>query len=133
VSAAAVSPSLLAALRERTGTLPAAHVDRVWLFAPRQVGPAESSLAVLSLFHLPGPDDRRRILTLHCTATVERGRVRRSEELVEQGSVPDDRVDRMIQGVLHRLRDERDVLRSEHIGGDAGRWAALVGETASAA
>jgi hypothetical protein len=133
VSTAAPSPSLLSALRDRSGTLPATRVDRVWLFAPRQVGTAESSLAVLSLFDEAEPAGRRQIVTLHCAATTERGRVRRAEALVEQGSVPADRVDRMIQGVLHRLRDEREAPRSERIGGDRARWEAMVGEPGPAA
>jgi hypothetical protein len=127
VSQTGASPALLAALRERGDTLPARRVERLWLFGPRPIGAAESSLAVLSLFDDNDAPQRRRIFTLHCTATIERGRLRWSAELVEQGSVPAERVERMIGGVLARLKDERDVPRSEPIDGDPARWAAVVG------
>jgi hypothetical protein len=119
------SSALLAALAELSDRIPPQRIDQVWIFPSRPAGPAESSLAVLSLFC---PDDprRRHILTLHTTLVLERGRPRRTDELVEQGSAPADRVDRLIGGVLQRLKDEREVLRSERIQGDPAAWHALL-------
>jgi hypothetical protein len=118
--------ALLAGLRDHTRDVPVQRIQRVWLFPPRPVGSAESSLAVLSLTDLDDPAARRVVLTLHCTATVVRGRLQRTDRLVEQGSVPAERVDGVIRGVLQRLRDDTEVPRSEEILGLAERWEALL-------
>jgi hypothetical protein len=123
-----VPAALLSALREQSPPLPAERIDRIWLFPPRQVGAAESSLAVLSLFAEADPAGRREILTLQCTALTERGRTRRTDQWVEQGSAPADRVERVIRGVLHRLRTDSEIPRSEEIRGDPRRWKALLAD-----
>jgi hypothetical protein len=128
-----VSPDLLAALHEWSTRVPPESIDQVWLFPPRPVGEAESSLAVLSLFANQDPAGRRRIVTLHCTATTQRGRVRRVDQLAEQGTAPHDRLERVIDGVVHRLRSEAEMPSSVDIRGDAGRWCALLDGIASVA
>jgi hypothetical protein len=51
----------------------------------------------------------------------------RTDELEEQGTVPLDRVDRIIEGVLRRL-DVPETPDVRETGGDAGAWAALLAE-----
>lgn len=121
------NPHLAAALAAAAGSIPPARVDAVWLFPARQVGPRESGLAVLAVH----PQDdaakaTRTIYTLRYDAEPRtRGATARSDELAEQGTVPLDRVDRIIEGVLRRMEvpetpDVRDV------GGDAEAWSALL-------
>lgn len=123
--------ALFAALREHTRDIPVERIERIWLFPPRPVGGAESSLAVLSLTDEADPAARRVVLTLHCTATVVRGRLQRTDRLVEQGSVPAERVDAVIRGVVQRLCDDTEAPRSEEILGLAQRWDALLHGAAS--
>jgi hypothetical protein len=134
VSGGAVSAALLAALREREGALPVERIDQVWLFPPRQVGTADSSLAVLSLFAVRDPIGRREILTLHCTAPQPQNRrVPLEIRLVEQGSAPVERLEPLIHGVLQRLRDAPQVPRSVQISGSRERWEKLLAEGAGMA
>jgi hypothetical protein len=107
-------------------------VDAVWLFPPRQLGPRESGLAVLSAY--PGDDEARRTRTIHTVHYVleppaPRARPVRRDELEEQGTVPLDRVDRIIEGVLRRL-DVPETPDVREVGGDAATWAALLAELA---
>lgn len=126
MSPAAPPAALAAALAELATRVPPERIDRVWLFPARSVGGAESTLAVLALYALEGPADRRDVLTLRSTSTLEHGRLRRTYELVEQGSAPVEHLERVIVGVLRRLKDEREVPRSEPIDGDPARWHALL-------
>lgn len=102
----------------------------MWLFPARQLGARESGLAVLSVF--PEGDDARRTRTIHTLHYVleppaPRARPVRTDELEEQGTVPLDRVDRIIEGVLRRL-DVPETPDVRETGGDAARWAELLAE-----
>ena len=121
------NPDLAAALAAAAETISPARVDAVWLFPARQIGPRESGLAVLSVHPEDDPRGKTRtIYTLGYQAEPrKRGATARTDELAEQGTVPLDRVDRIIEGVLRRMEvpetpDVRDV------GGDAEAWAALL-------
>jgi hypothetical protein len=105
-------------------------VDAVWLFPARQLGARESGLAVLSVF--ADDDEARRTRTIHTLHYVmeppaPRARPVRRDELEEQGTVPLDRVDRIIEGVLRRL-DVPETPDVRETGGDADAWAALLAE-----
>jgi hypothetical protein len=128
MSGPAVAPALLSALRERADAIPAEQVDRVWFFASRPVGDAESALAVLSLLDPADPERRRVILTLHCTSSAERRAAPPVIELREQGSAPADRVEGVVQGVLRRLRDATEVPHVVEIRASPDRWAAVLGD-----
>ncbi|HET6232798.1 MAG TPA: hypothetical protein VFE05_22170 [Longimicrobiaceae bacterium] len=116
----------LAALGER---VPVERVDGVWLFPARQIGERESGLAVLSLFAGDGDAGRRELFTLQYEAErLKGGKTKRTDTLTEQGAVPEDRVGRIIDGVVRRLGGEADVPDMREVAGDAGRWAGLLKE-----
>lgn len=125
-----VNPQLAAALAAAAERIAPERVDAVWLFSARQLGARESGLAVLSVF--PEDDERRRtrtIYTLHYVLEPPAPRARpvRTDELAEQGTVPLDRIDRIIEGVLRRL-DVPETPDVRETGGDGGLWAALLAE-----
>jgi hypothetical protein len=126
-----VNPVLAAALGAIAERLPPERVDAVWLFPPRQLGARESGLAVLSAF--PEADAERRTRTIHTLHYVSdpqpKGPPVRTDELAEQGTVPLDRVDRIIEGVLHRL-DVPETPDVRETAGDVGTWRALLAELA---
>jgi hypothetical protein len=102
-------------------------VDAVWLFPPRRLGARESGVAVLSvLADGGGALGTRTIHTLHYEAEPQpRGAPVRRDELVEQGTVPAERVDRIIEGVLRRL-DRAETPEVRDTRGEAAAWAALL-------
>ena len=118
---------MAAALAAVADRVPPSTVDAVWLFPPRQLGARESGLAVLSVYAGGGAEGPRTIYTLHYVLEPPAPKAKpvRTDELAEQGSVPRDRVDRIIEGVLRRLQEPEspDVREVE---GDEGRWAALL-------
>ena len=123
-----IDPALAAALGTIAQRLPPERIDAVWLFPPRQLGARESGLAVLSVF--PEGDEARRTRTIHTLHYVmeppaPRARPVRTDELAEQGTVPLDRVDRIIEGVLRRL-DVPETPDVREIGGDGGKWNELL-------
>lgn len=122
-----VDPALAAALAAIAAHLPPERVDAAWLFPPRRVGARESGVAVLSAFAEDDPARRlRAIYTLHYeTEPAARGPAVRRDELAEQGTVPVDRVDRILEGVLRRL-DRPETPDVRDVGGSAAAWAALL-------
>lgn len=125
-----MNPALAAALGSIADRIPPERVDAVWLFPARQLGARESGLAVLSVF-VEG-DDARRTRTIHTLHYVleppaPKSRPVRTDELEEQGTVPLDRIDRIIEGVLRRL-DVPETPDVRDTGGDAGAWVALLAE-----
>jgi hypothetical protein len=126
-----VNPTLAAALGAIAERIPPERVDAVWLFPARQLGVRESGLAVLSTF-AEGDEARRTrtIHTLHYVADPQpKGPPVRTDELAEVGTVPLDRIDRIIEGVLHRL-DVPETPDVRETGGDAHAWTALLAELA---
>lgn len=101
----------------------------MWLFPPRRLGARESGVAVLSAFVEDDPARRLRALhTLHYeTEPRPKGEPARRDELAEQGTVPLDRVERILAGVLRRL-DRPETPEVRETGGDAAAWAALLDE-----
>jgi hypothetical protein len=121
---------LAAALAAAAERIPPDRVDAAWLFPARQLGARESGLAVLSAF-VEG-DEARKTRTIHTVhyllePPMPKARPVRTDELVEQGTVPLDRVDRIIEGVLRRL-DVPETPDVREIGGDGARWDELLAE-----
>jgi hypothetical protein len=119
---------LAAALSAVTPAISPERIDGAWIFPARQLGPRESGLAVLSVF-VEG-DEARRTRTIHTVRYVleppaPRARPVRADEVAEQGTVPVDRVGRIIEGVLRRL-DEPETPDLRDIGGDVSKWAELL-------
>lgn len=109
--------------------VPPETVDAVWLFPPRRLGARESGLAVISAYA-----EDRRARTIHTVHYVleppaPRAKPVRTDEVAEQGTVPADRVDRIIEGVLRRL-DHPETPEVREVAGDAGAWGAILASLA---
>lgn len=114
-------------LRELPNRVPVERIERIWVFGARQVGERESGLLVLSL--LPPaerPPDQRQVVTWRYEAERVRGRLQRSDSVAEEGWAPAERIPRLIDGVLARLRDETENPVTEAIEGSEARWTALM-------
>jgi hypothetical protein len=121
------TPALARAIERLAAQVEVPRIDRVWLFAPRALAGREHGLLVLSVLPAGGsPPDQRAILTLTYEAAESRGELTVTDVVTEQGSVPADRVPRVIAGLLRRLRDEPADPLEEEIGGDPERWAAFL-------
>ena len=128
------NPQLGDALRTAAGRIPPERVAQVWLFPARQVAARETGLAVLVVRPDDAGDPRRTIWTLRYEAeTGKGGRTTRTDVLDEQGTVPPDRVDRIVQGVMQRLEQESDAPDIRELDGDAEAWRALLDELGAAA
>lgn len=101
----------------------------MWLFPSRQLGARESGLAVLSSFPEGDADGRTR--TIHTLQYVAEprpsGTPLRTDELAEVGTVPLDRIGRIIEGVLHRL-DVPETPEVRETGGNLALWTALLAD-----
>jgi hypothetical protein len=115
--------NLLEALQADPGE---SAVDVLWIFPPPPGRNPPGGVLVAAAF---GDDaGRRRVFTAHHTRRAEPGvQPRVVAQVSEHGSAPEDRVDRLIEGVLRRL-DEDPAATVPHVvrlGGDAARWQAL--------
>ena len=114
------NPHLGAALLAVAGRIPPERVSQAWIFPPRQVAARETGLAVLVVSAEDAADARRTIWTLRYEAETARGgKTTRIDALEEQGTVPPDRVNRIVDGVVQRLEAERDAPDVRDTGGDA--------------
>lgn len=123
---APLNPHLAASLAAFGERVAMERVDTVWLFPARQAGARESGLAVLSLL----ADDGQAARTIYTVGYVVEppspgAAPRRVDEVAEQGTVPPDRVGRIIDGVVRRLEvpETPDV---REISGDVGKWRELL-------
>jgi len=125
------NPNLGAALAGVMDRIAPERVEQVWIFPPRKIGAKESGLAVLVVTPAEGEEPgkpRRTIFTLRYEAMVEKGKPVRADLLEEQGTVPPDRVDRIIDGVLRRLDGQADAPDIRDTDGDAEAWRALLAD-----
>lgn len=126
------NPHLAAALAAAAEQTPPEQVDQVWIFPPRPLGARESGLAVLALFAEPDARGQRR--TLH-TLTYEAealkgGKTRRVDTRQEEGTVPPDRLDRIVDGMVRRLGGGTETPEVRDVAGDPAAWARLLAELA---
>jgi hypothetical protein len=123
------NPHLGAALAGAAGRISPQRVVQVWIFPPRQVAARETGLAVLVVSAEDEADARRTIWTLRYEVeTGKGGKATRTDALEEQGTVPPDRVDRIVDGVVRRLEAGSDAPDVRETGGDAQLWRALLDE-----
>jgi hypothetical protein len=117
--------ALLGRLRDH---VPVALIDYLWIFPPRRVAAGQSIVLVVAAFD----DDpvRRRVFTAHFTiARNRKGQAFVNARFDEHGSAPGNAVSRIVDGVLHRLREDADATPRElQIGGDTELWNALIVE-----
>ncbi|MDP9348149.1 MAG: hypothetical protein M3P24_03255 [Gemmatimonadota bacterium] len=127
------NPHLAAALAAAGEHTAPEQVDQVWIFPPRAMGGRESGLAVLALF--AEPDERGPRRTLHTlryeAESLKGGRTRRTDSLVEEGTVPADRLDRIVDGMVRRLGGGMETPEVRNVAGDRARWRRVVDELAS--
>lgn len=121
-------PRLGEALAAAAARIPPRRVAQVWLFPPRRLAARESGLAVLVVTPEDAGDPRRTIWTVRYDGAVEKGKPVFTHLLEEQGTVPPDRVGRIVDGVARRLEAESDAPDVRDTGGDPGAWAALLAE-----
>lgn len=123
------NPHLGAALARVAALFPAARLAQAWIFPPRRVAAKESGLAVLVVSAEDPADNRRTIWTLRYELEAGKGgKVDRTDHLDEQGTVPPDRVDRIVEGVVRRLEGEGGAPDVRELDGDAEAWRALLAE-----
>ena len=121
-------PRLAEALATAAARIPPARVEQVWLFPPRRLAARESGLAVLVVVPGDAADPRREIWTVRYDGAVEKGKPVFTHLLEEQGTVPPDRIGRIVDGVARRLEAESDAPEVRDTGGDPEAWAALLAE-----
>ena len=123
------NPHLGAALLAAAERIPPERVAQVWIFPPRQVAARETGLAVLVVTGEDAADARRTIWTLRYEVeTGKGGKTTRTDALEEQGTVPPDRVGRIVEGVVHRLEEQAEAPDVRETGGDPAAWRALLDE-----
>ena len=123
-----LNPHLAAALAGAAARVPPERVDEVWVFPARQGGTKETGLAVLCAYE-EGVEgrERRTIYTVQYEAETPRGgRFQRTDTVLEQGTVPVDRMGRIIDGVVRRLGEEQPAPDVHPTGGDPEKWAELL-------
>jgi hypothetical protein len=134
VAPGGANPHLAAALAAAAEQTPPEQVDQVWVFPPRAVGAKESGLAVLALF--AEPDERGPRRTLHTlryeAEQLKAGRTRRTDSRQEEGTVPADRLDRIVDGMVRRLGGGMETPEVRDVGGDPARFRRLVDGLAGA-
>lgn len=124
-----LNPHLGAALAAAAQRIPPGRVAQAWIFPARQVAARETGLAVLVVRAEDAADSRRTIWTLRYEVeTGKGGKAVRTDVLEEQGTVPPDRVDRIVQGVMQRLEAESDAPDVRELDGDETAWRALLDE-----
>jgi hypothetical protein len=119
---------LFALLRTVEAEIGIDRIDRVWVFPARRLERGETSLAVVAAF--PDIDaDRRRVYAAHYTAHDEADEARLV--LDEFGTAPTDRVGRLVEDVVERIKDgPAEAPRSHTIRGEDERWHAFLHELA---
>jgi hypothetical protein len=121
------NPLLGAALASVADRIPPERVEQVWLFPPRRVGAKESGLAVLVVTAQDDAEAGRTIWTVRYDAeTGKGGKTTAANTLEEQGTVPPDRVGRIVDGVVRRLEAESDAPDVRELAGDTAEWRALL-------
>lgn len=119
---------LFALLRSLEHEIGIDRIDRIWVFPPRRVESGETSVVVVSAF----PDiqgDRRRVYAAHYTAREDAREP--SLAIDEFGTAPTDRVERLAEEVVERIKDGPPAApRSHHIDGSDDRWSAVLHELA---
>jgi len=108
------------------GRLGVERVDRLWIFPPLKRGRREWGLVTASLF-LDG-QERRRIVTIAYTAERTGRGLGVDQAFHEEGDAPPESLPRVMEGVVRRAGEAYGDPREVEIGGDPGRFEALVDE-----
>ncbi len=121
---------LFALLRHVEREMGVDRIDRIWVFPPRRLEAGETAVVVVSAF--PELDDaRRRVYAAHYTASEEAREPRLA--LDEYGTAPTERVGRLVEEVVERLKDQpAEAPRSHDVGGRDDLWNTVLHDLAEA-
>jgi len=95
--------------------VPAPRIDRLWIFPPLARGRRESGLIAASCY---AELDRRLLVTLAYLAEETGKGITFTPVLQEEGDAPEDRIPRVIAGVVRRSGGSPGEPRCVRIGGD---------------
>jgi hypothetical protein len=100
------------------------RIDRIWIFPPRLLELGETAVVIVSAYPDADPG-RRRVLAAHYTVAADALAPRLA--LDEFGTAPADRVARLVEDVLERIKDgPADSPQTARIEGDSTRWHELL-------
>jgi hypothetical protein len=115
---------LFALLRSIEQDVLVERVDRIWIFPPRRLEMGETAVVIVAAF----PEDdanRRRVFAAHYTVAADAAHPRLA--LAEFGTAPTERVGRVVEEVVERLKDEPAAApQTASIQGDPARWHELL-------
>jgi hypothetical protein len=115
---------LFALLRAIERDVTVARIDRIWIFPPRRLEAGETAVVVVAAL-LDAAPDRRRVYAAHYTATPDTAQPRLA--LAEFGTAPADRVGRVVEDVIGRIKDGTTAApRAARIDADPTRWHELL-------
>lgn len=116
-------------LRTIEGDVGVDRIDRIWVFPPRRLDAGETAVVVVAAFHHTDTD-RRRVYAAHYTAHDDATETRLA--LDEFGTAPTDRVGRLVEEVLERIKDgPAGAPRSHAIDGRDEHWNQVLHELAA--
>jgi hypothetical protein len=125
---AGVPGALSQAVRELGERIPPSQLDRLWLFPPRTRGRSESGVVAGSCY-VEG--DRRLLVTLAYRAEESGTGVSFRPVFQEEGEAPEDRLPKIMDGVVQRSEEAREPARMVWIAGDPAAFADLIAELAA--
>ena len=115
-------PRALGVIRERIGP---ERLDTLWLFPPMVQGRSERGLVVAACY---AEGDQRLVHTVTYQAERTGKGLSVEAEIFEEGIAPEDRLPRMMRGVVRRTEAELGEPRDVVIAGDVDEFDKLVAE-----
>jgi hypothetical protein len=113
------------ALRRLADRIPPERMDRLWLFPPIRKGRRESGLLAAGCLT---ESDRRLLVTLAYRAEETGKGIAFHASFQEEGEAPEDRLPRVIEGVIQRSGEQPGEPRAVTLGGDPAALEALLSE-----
>ena len=121
---------LFALLRTIQDEIEVDRVDRVWVFPPRRLEAGETAVVVVAAYAVVD-EARRRVYAAHYTAPADASEPHLA--LDEYGTAPTDRVGRLVEDVVERLKEPPTAAaRPYRIEGGEDRWSTMLHELAEA-
>jgi hypothetical protein len=119
-----VPGALPRALRTLAGAVTPERIDRIWVFPPLRRGRRETGVLAAGCY-TEGP--RHLLVTLSYRSEETGSGVAFESVFQEEGEAPPDRLPKVIEGVVRRLKDAPGEPTAHEVGGDPKRLAAVVG------
>jgi len=123
-----VPGALAEALRQLGEKISPSRLDRLWLFSPLCRGRSERGVIAASCY-VDG--DRRLVVTLAYRAEETGAGVSFSPVFQEEGEAPEDRLPRIMDGVVRRSVEAQGPPRMVSIAGDSEALVSLIEELAT--